>query len=251
MAAESTKASGSKRTLILIVILLLVALTATILYFKRQSEVVRLLQVNALQNQRLDDFNNLAEKVKTFNSQFGARFGRIHTIENLSAMQSDIEKIKQNGNVPGPVDSLIDDFQNTLDNVNYLGDKIEKIEKSLGSPHVVKSNENHASIALDYLTTVAELPPDEAKKILKRTALIWELEPGNEVYNLYYDGIFLTTVSQGSAKTPPLIAQRRARDAVNRRISDLETQLKAVTTPADTSVKTDSLAKPSDVKTGQ
>lgn len=222
------------------VILLVLVLVAGFLYYRSQRKVVDLLQINALQGQRIEEYNRLGEQVRSFNSQFGARFGKISTIENITQANSDIQRIRDEGKLPSGVDSLMDDFQNTLDHVNYLGDKIERLEKSLGSPHTVKSNETHADIALGYLINEAGLPKDEAKRILKRTALIWDLEPGNAVYNLYYDGVFLTTVTQGSAKSSPLVTQKRARDAMNRKYADLEAQLKTYqasdTVKADTAV---------------
>ena len=222
----------------IVVILLAILLIGSYLYYRSQTKVVDLLQINAFQGQRLEEYNRLGEQVRSFNQQFGSRFGKISSIENITQANSDIERLKANGNLPSSVDSLVDDFSATLDHVNYLGDKIEKLEKSLGSPHVVKSSETHADICIDYLTHEAGLPTDEAKKILKRTALIWELEPGNQVYNLYYDGVFLTTVTQGTAKSSPLVTQRRAHDAIQKRFSDLEARLKAKESPDST--KTDS-----------
>ncbi len=219
------------------IVLLLIVLIGSYLYYRSQSKVVNLLQMNALQGQRIEEYNRLAEQVRGFNQQFGARYGKISTIENIGAANSDLDKIKAEPNLPSSVDSLITDFGATLDHVNYLGDKIAKLEKSLGAPHKVKSNENHADIAMDYLTHEAGLPPDEAKRILKRTALIWELEPGNAVYNLYYDGVFLTTVTQGTAKSSPLVTQRRAHEATARKFADLEAQLNKARTPQDSTSK--------------
>jgi len=209
-----------------VILLLIILIVGGFLYYRNQRKVVDLLQLSALQSQRIEEYNKLGDQVRTFNSQFGARFGKISTIENITEANSDIQQILDNPKIPSGVDSLMNDFQATLDHVNYLGEKIERIENSIGHPHYVRSNENHSNIAMNYLTKEAGLPPDEAKRILKRTALIWELEPGNAVYNLYYDGVFLTTVTQGTAKSSPLVAQRRVREASSKRIASLEEQLR-------------------------
>jgi LysM repeat protein len=233
MSEESSSPSSRPRInrwLIAAVVALVAVVVVGFLFFHSQRQVMNLLQINALQTQRLDDFGRLADQVRGFNARFGARFGRIHTIENLSALQQDIQTIQQQPNLPGAVDSLMDEFKENADKLDYLGDKIERLEKSLGSPWVVKAGDSHADIAMKFLTTVAELSPAEAKKVLKRTALIWELEPGNRVYNLYYDGVFLTTVTQGDAKQSPLSLQQRMHEATTRRIEDLEARLQGADT---------------------
>jgi len=245
--ASAATPLSSVWTIRIVILLLLIVIVGGFLYYRSERKVVDLLQLNALQTQRIDEYNRLADQVRNFNAQFGAKFGRISTIENLGDANSDLQKIRDNPNLPGGVDSLMDDFQATLDHVNYLGEKIQNLEKSLGKPHRVKTNETHADIALDYLVHEAGLPKDEAKRILKRTALIWELEPGNAVYNIYYDGVFLTTVTQGEAKSSPLVAQRRVREASSRRIAALEEQLRRLETPdslpADTSKPTSTETK--------
>jgi len=225
-----------------VILLLVIVIVGGFLYFRSQRKVVDLLQLSAMQNQRIEEYNRLGDQVRAFNSQFGAKFGKISTIENITQANSDIQEILDNPKAPSGVDSLMEDFQTTLDHVNYLGEKISKLENSIGHPHYVKSNENHANIALNYLTGEIGLPTDEAKRILKRTALIWELEPGNAVYNVYYDGVFLTTVTQGTAKSSPLVAQRRVREASSKRIAVLEEQLRQ--REALDTTRSDSLLKP-------
>ena len=109
--------------------------------------------------------------------------------------------------------------------VDLLGDRMEELENAVGNPHVVGRGETHSEIVMNYLTTTAGLARDEADRVMKRTALIWELEPGNRVYNLYWKGVFLTTVTQGDAKRSPLVVQQHVRKATTDRIMALESML--------------------------
>lgn len=225
---RSERSSGMTWLVVVLVVVLAGGLVTTYLFYENQKKVVNLMQVNALQVQRLDEFGKLSEQVEQFNSRFGDRFGRIHIMQGTDVIVSDIDKIQQQ-ELPGSIDSLINDFKGTAEKVEYLGEKIEKLEKNLGSPQIVKSSDTHSELVLKYLTEEAGLSKEDAMNLMKHTALIWELEPGNNVYNLYLDGIFLTTVTQGSAKNSPLVNQRRVRDATTSYIAELEATIMELT----------------------
>jgi len=218
-----------------IVVVLIIALVAAgvvgYLYFRSQQKVLNLLQLNVLQSQRIDEFGRLSDQVREFNARFGARFGRIQTMEGIDVVIKDIEAL-QAQQLPSSIDTLIAEFKAIAEKVDYLGDEIDKLENSLGKPHNVAKNETHSQIILNYLTTEAGLSHKEAEQIMKRTALIWELEPGNHVYNIYWNGVFLTTVTQGTAKRSPLIVQKLIRDMTARHIEELEARLQQLA-PSD------------------
>jgi type II secretory pathway pseudopilin PulG len=220
-----------------IVVVLIIALVAAgvvgYLYFRSQQKVLNLLQLNALQSQRIDEFGKLSDQVREFNARFGARFGKIHNLESIEVVIKDIEAI-QAQQLPSSIDTLIAEFKTTAEKVDYLGDQIEKLENSLGKPHMVAKNESHSQIIFNYLMTEAGLSRKDAEQIMKRTALIWELEPGNHVYNIYWNGVFLTTVTQGTAKRSPLIVQKQIRDMTAKYIEELETRLQQLTPPEST-----------------
>ncbi len=225
---EMSKVRGGKTWLVVVLIVVLVGVLAlSFLYYSSQKKVVDMLQLNALQAQRLEEFGKLSDEVRMFNSRFGTRFGEIKVLAPADSVLSDISRI-QGQNPPDAIDTLLTDFRSTAEKLAYLGDKIEKLEARLGSPYKVKANDSHAKLALDFLTKEAGLSPAEAQKVLKRTALIWELEPGNYVYNLYWKDIFLTTVTQGEAKRSPLVVQRRLRESTAQYIEELENQLRSL-----------------------
>ena len=223
---------GMKWLVVVLIIILIAGGIVSYLYYSSQSKVINLLQLNALQMQRLEEFGRLSAQVSEFNNRFGQRFGKIRTLESIPVIISDIEKIQAAEGIPDELDSLIIDFKVTTEKVQYLGDQIEDIEHQLGTPHIVKANETHSAIVLDYLTKEAGLSKAEAEKLMKNTALIWELEPGNHVLNLYWNKIFLTTVTQGEAKRSPLLVQQRIRQTNSQRIEELEMRLNELS-PAD------------------
>ena len=195
------------------------------LYYSGHRKVVGLMQMNLLQSERLDKVGELTGQLRRFNSRYGRKYGRINTIDGTGAILNDINEIQENENLPNDIDSLIMAFENSAENIQDMERKINRIENSLGSPHVVQRGDSHADIVMDFLTREEGLTPAEAKKVMKRTALIWELTPGNYVYNIYYDGIYLTTVTQGTAPGSPLLNQQRVRERTQARIDSLEVEL--------------------------
>lgn len=224
----STSQGGKKWIVVVLISTLVVVLVLGFLYFNSQRKIVDMLQLNAMQAQRIEEFGKLSDEVRMFNGRFGARFGEIKMLAPMDSVLQDLKQIEDQ-NPPDAIDTLLTEFRVTAEKLAYLGDKIEKLEARLGSPYKVKSNDSHAKLAMNFLTKEAGLTPAEAQKVLKRTALIWELEPGNYVYNLYWKDIFLTTVTQGDAKRSPLVVQRRLRESTAQYIEELENQLKSLT----------------------
>jgi chromosome segregation ATPase len=104
--------------------------------------------------------------------------------------------------------------------------QLKEYQAYLGAPTQVKRGDSHSQLALDYLTKQAGLAQPQAEAVLRQTALAWDLEPGNQVYSLYRDGLLLTTVTQGTAARPPLLAQSAQRRALQAKAQGLEAQLR-------------------------
>ncbi len=90
-----------------------------------------------------------------------------------------------------------------VDDVNSLREKIDSIENSLKNPHKVKRGDSHWKISYNYLTKQAGLEKEQARDLLRRTALVDNIIPGFFTFNLYYDDVFLTTLTLGEAKISP------------------------------------------------
>ncbi|MGE5621040.1 MAG: hypothetical protein ACM3U0_00570 [archaeon] len=116
-----------------------------------------------------------------------------------------------------------------LDNVQELRKEMTRIESSLSNPIKVQRGETHQAIVKRYLKDEIKLDDKQIKSILNRTALFNSLIPNFYVYNLYKDGVFLTTVTQGEAKLTPMtvsrLSQRRMMSSVLKENNELKVSL--------------------------
>jgi hypothetical protein len=175
------------------------------------------------QTQQVEALDRLAGRVDRFNREFGASLGKLQLSDNL---EGDIKAMQQKAHLPDEAKKTLDEFEQSVTAIDEMAAKVKEYERYLGAPATVKHGDTHSQIVHRYLTDEAKLSPQEADQVLRRTALAWELEPGNEVYNLYHEGILLSTVTQGTAKRPPLMAQFAQRQAVQARLQELEEKLK-------------------------
>lgn len=116
-----------------------------------------------------------------------------------------------------------------LDDLAALRKEMDRIESSLSNPIKVQRGETHRSICQKYLKEEVKLDDKEIKSILNRTALFNSIIPKFFVYNLYKDGVFLTTVTQGEAKLSPMtinmLSQRRMMSGVLKENNELKVSL--------------------------
>jgi hypothetical protein len=252
----------SRRGKIIIVVLALLVLGVGVYAFVLYDQLVQLredssrtiaahLETIALRNQQVEALDALANRVDEFNRQFGSKIGKIN-VENL---EGTIDNLKQKGHLPDDAKRTLDQFEQSAAEIDAMTTKMKEFERYLGAPVTVKRGETHKQIAERYLTEEAKLGPKEAEEVVRKTALDWEVEPGNQIFNLYHDGLLLTTVTQGTAKRPPMLAQwakRRATEAKTRELEDkikeLEDQLAAA--PTSASASGDGGAAPSKVAPG-
>lgn len=116
-----------------------------------------------------------------------------------------------------------------LDDLAELRTEMTRIENSLSNPIKVQKGDSHRSICQRYLKDEVKLDDKEVKSILSRTALFNSIIPKFYVYNLYKDGVFLTTVTQGEAKLSPMtvnmLSQRRMMSGVLKENNELKVSL--------------------------
>ena len=187
-------------------------------------EIAAHLQTIYLQTQQVDALDKLAVRIDRFNREFGASVGKLQMTDSLEADIKGLEK----KHLPDDAKKTLEEFEQSATAIQEMAAKMRELEHYLGAPVVVRHGDSHSEIARRYLVEEAKLPPAEADQVLRRTALAWELEPGNQVFNLYHQGILLSTVTQGSAKRAPLMVQWAQRQAVNARIQELEEKVRAL-----------------------
>ncbi len=175
-----------------------------------------------LQSQQVAALDALAVRVESFNREFGALSGNIKVGEGLD---NNIEQVAKR-DIPERAKQALAELEKNIAEIQQMAAKVREYERYLGTPVLVKRGDSHSAIARDYLVKEMGLPAKEADAVLKRTALAWELEPGNQVFSLYKDGLFLSTVTQGSAKRSPLMAQFSSRQAAADKIRALEERVR-------------------------
>lgn len=116
-----------------------------------------------------------------------------------------------------------------LDNVEEMRKEMARIESSLSNPIKVQKGESHRAIVQRYLKDEVKLDDKQIKSIINRTALFNSIIPNFYVYNLYKDGVFLTTVTQGEAKLSPMtvarLSQRKMMSGVLKENNELKVSL--------------------------
>jgi hypothetical protein len=192
-------------------------------YSSLQTESARTIQAHVqtilLQTQQIEALDHLATRVEKFNHEFGATVGRLQLNDNL---QANVKELAQKDNLSDAAKKTLEEFEQNIVAIQEMAAKIKEFEHYLGSPTTVKSGDNHVALARHYLLEDAKLSQPEADAVIKRTALAWELEPGNQVFNFYHEGVLLSTVTQGTAKRAPLMVQWSKRQAMAAKVQELE-----------------------------
>jgi hypothetical protein len=202
----------TRRVEIGVIAALAIALIASIAYnissHKEATTAIEAhLQTIALQQRQTEALDSVARRVDKFNRDFGAQLGRIE-VNNL---ESSVKGIETKGHLPEDAKKTLDEFERSIADIGAMTTKLKEYERYLGAPMTVQRGQTHADLAQEYLVNQAHVTPEEAAAVVKRTALDWDIEPGNLVFNLYHDGILLSTVTQGTAKHSPLALQAAAR----------------------------------------
>lgn len=232
-ATPATRSNRSKVILAVGAVLLVAALLYVAILHKQLSDlrtasskvIEAHVQTIYLQAQQVQALDRLATRVDRFNRDFSASLGRLQVNDNL---ETNIKALEEKGHLPEDAQKSLDEFEKSIADIQAMTEKMKEFERYLGAPATVKRGDSHSQIARNYLVSEAKLTPQEADDVLKRTALAWELEPGNQVFNLYHDGILLSTVAQGTARRAPLMVQWSQRQAVTARIHELEDKLRTL-----------------------
>ncbi len=100
-------------------------------------------------------------------------------------------------------EGLIKDLLERQEQIDELRAEIEELKGRLPMPVTVKRGDSHYAIAMDYLTNEIGLSEEEAKKAIEKALITDRIVPGHEIWNFYEDGVYGTSVTQGTAKVSP------------------------------------------------
>ncbi|MDP4175320.1 MAG: hypothetical protein Q8933_15200 [Bacteroidota bacterium] len=233
---------SAKKAILIIPSIILLALFALDGYIamkfleqKDADQVMNFLLLDKMHRNSDDLINDLSKEVKNFTDNH-PEFNVQYKVEKQSKPSYEDMVVDQAFQVvlyaqrkDMAQDPELKKINGTLDNIDELRKEMSRIESTLSNPIKVQKGETHKSICQRYLKDEAKLDDKQIKSILNRTALFSSLIPKFYVYNLYKDGVFLTTVTQGEAKLSPMtvnmLAQRRRMSSVLKENNDLKLSL--------------------------
>ena len=147
-------------------------------------------------------FIELKEKFKAATGkQLG---GVLLTGRQADLLETMLEK-EQDVDTKGLLESILD----TRAQINAMDDEILALKEQLPTPDVVARGDNHIGLATEYLMQNHGLAKEDAEKVANRSLLTNNLAPGMEVWHFYVDGVYGTTVTQGTAKVSPFFLNMR------------------------------------------
>lgn len=120
-------------------------------------------------------------------------------LETLMSKEGDVE-------LKGLLQEVLDSHKQ----IGALKQEIDEIKGRLPTPTVTKRGDTHLGLASQYLQNSHGLTKAEAEKLARRTLLTDQLAPGMEVWHFYADGVYASTVTQGTAKVSPYFLNVRA-----------------------------------------
>jgi len=103
--------------------------------------------------------------------------------------------------------------------IKELDQRVARLKAELPKPQVAKENDNHFTMAVRFLKGKG-LSEEKAKTLAAKANLMEELQPGWQVYHQYFNGTYLTTVTQGSAAVSPTEYVKGQRIALERERDD-------------------------------
>ena len=141
-----------------------------------------------------------------FKAATGKKLGGVLlTGRQADLLETMLEK-EQDVDTKGLLEAILD----TRAQINAMDDEIDELKEQLPTPDVVARGDNHLGLATEYLMQNHGLTKEDAGKVANRSLLTNNLAPGMEVWHFYVDGVYGTTVTQGTAKVSPFFLNVRA-----------------------------------------
>jgi len=145
------------------------------------------------------------------NKAFMERTGRKLSGVQLSERQAAILKTMLDKEEDISLKGLLQQIIDTKDAIEGLEGDIADLKSELPTPDVVGRGDTHMGLSSDYLMKTHGLTKEEAQRLARRSLLTNNLAPGMEVWHFYADGVYGTTVTQGTARVSPFFLNVRER----------------------------------------
>ncbi len=129
-------------------------------------------------------------------------------------LEKRVKEEKDNGTA-----SLLQEILDRDKQIKELEQRVAKLKSDLPKPQVASEKDNHFAMAVRFLKNKG-LSEEKAKTLAAKANLMEELQPGWQVYHQYFNGTYLTTVTQGSASVSPSEFVKGQRIALERERDD-------------------------------
>ena len=140
-----------------------------------------------------------------FEERTGRRLTGVQLSESQAALLTTMLAEEADISLKGLLQQILD----TRTRINELEDEIDLVKSELPTPDTVERGDTHLGLATDYLQKNHGLEKDEAERLAARSLLTNNLAPGMEVWHFYADGVYGTTVTQGTARVSPFFLNIR------------------------------------------
>ncbi len=129
--------------------------------------------------------------------------GRTLQGTNLSAGEAAVLRTMLSKEKDVSTQGLLREILSTRTEIEELQGRIDLLKEQLPTPETVARGDSHLKMATSWLAANHGLEQKEADRLARRALLTDQLAPGMEVWHFYADGVYGTTVSQGTAKVSP------------------------------------------------
>ncbi|MSS72490.1 MAG: hypothetical protein EXS64_13505 [Candidatus Latescibacteria bacterium] len=214
-------------------------------YLLRPTKVTEIQDMHTLV-ERLDDFHkqievrqqSIAEAVQSFNANHPNDPIRVDDVKalKLKDLQQQILQRMVKSEKDVSYQGLLDEIGRQDGEISRLNNEIAAIQARLPEPVEAKKGDTHYGLSMKFLTEKKGLPPEKAKEILDKMAVVEDMAPGFQVWMMYDEtsGVFGSFVTQGTASITPRRAQVRAKRALMARIERAQQEQKKAEAQAET-----------------
>jgi len=198
-------------------------------YLLRPTRVTNIQDMHTLV-ERLDDMHRqiesrqqaIAEAVRNFNATHPDDPIKVEDVRalKLKDLQKQILQRMVKAEKDVSYQGLLDEIGRQDAEISRLNNEIAAIQARLPEPVEAKRGDTHYGLSMKFLTEKKGLPPEKAREILDKMAVVEDMVPGFQVWMMYDEstGVFGSFVTQGTASISPRRAQVRSKRALLARI---------------------------------
>ena len=143
------------------------------------------------------------------NNAFMERTGRKLSGVQLTERQAEILKTMLDKEEDISLKGLLQQILDTRTAIDDLEGEIADLKTELPTPDVVSRGDTHMGLSTDYLMKTHGLSKEDAQRLARRSLLTNNMAPGMEVWHFYADGVYGTTVTQGTSRFSPFFLNMR------------------------------------------